>query len=162
MTASHARPAWLHRRVLNVEDVLSWLVEAGVPKCMPTDQIHFTQATIRQPVDWTGVEPDADELVIPAGPKPTQIFASTIKALTFRHERIADRHALLLSRYPMIDHPVMRPHVSLYKGGRMPRTVYEGPLRLGPEMLTEFDPANVQGIKHVKVIEALSGIRSTL
>lgn len=149
-------PVWLHRRVLNVEDVLAWLVDAGVPKCMPPDQIHFTQATIRASVDWSGIEPDTEDLLLPPGPKPTQIFASTIKALTFRHDRIAERHASLLERYPMIDHAVIRPHVSLYKGGRMPKGVYEGALHLGPEVLTAFDSDNAMGIKHVRTTDALA------
>lgn len=151
-------PVWLHRRVLNVADVFAWLVEAGVPKAMPPGQIHFTQATIRTPVDWSGIEPDQEGIILPEGPKPTQIFASTIKALTFRDDRIARRHAALLTRYPMIDHPVMRPHVSLYKGGRMPKGVYDGPLHLGPEILTGFDASNAMGIKHVRTHEALAAL----
>lgn len=126
-------------------------MDAGIRKMIPFDQQHFTQATIRQPVAWEDLELDPNELVIPAGPKATQIFAYTIKALVFDHPMIRRRHEHLLHLFPQMDHPTMRPHLSLYKGGRMPRVVFEGELVFGPEIADKFDANNALGIKHVKV-----------
>lgn len=150
------KPLWLHRPVLSWPAIYRWADTGGIRKLMPPDQLHMTLATVRQPVDWTGLELRTDELVIPAGPKPIQIFAWTIKALTFDHSAVRDRHAELLALFPQMDHPNLRPHISLYKGGRMPEGIYEGEIVLGPEQADEFDPTNTQGIKHVKVGDMLA------
>ena len=152
MTAS---PLWLSRPLLNVDEVYSWLRDAGVKKAIPPEQLHLTLATVREDVEWQDLDLESDEIVIEAGEKPVQIFAWTIKALTFSHPDLITRHAELLSIYPAIDHPSFRPHLSLYKGGRMPKTVYTGALVFGPERAREFNPDNSQGIKHIKIADHL-------
>lgn len=149
-------PFWLSRPLLNVIDVYRWGEGAGINKMMPPDELHMTIATVREAVSWDSIELHQDELVIPAGPKPVQIFAYTIKALTFSDSRVAARHAEILARYPEMDHPVLRPHVSLYKGGRMPKTNYEGELVLGAERIEEFDVTSNLGIKHIKISDYLA------
>ena len=150
------RPLWIHRRVISRQAIREWCMEAGIRKVIPFDQQHFTQATVRTPVEWGDLMLDPNELVIPAGPKPTRIFAYTIKALTFDHPLIQARHAWLRERFPAMDHAkIMRPHVSLYKGGRMPRTEFEGEIVLGPEIAEEFVAGNALGIKHVRTDDAL-------
>jgi len=151
-----ARPLWIHRAVISRGTIRDWCIEAGIRKVIPFDQQHFTQATVRMPVEWGDLMLDPNELVIPAGPKPTQIFAYTIKALTFDHPAIRARHAWLRERFPDMDHAdVMRPHVSLYKGGRMPRTEFQGEIVLGPEIAEEFVAGNALGIKHVRTDDDL-------
>lgn len=152
---THA-PLWIHRRLLNWRDVYRWAPDAGIRKMMPPEQLHMTLATVRAEVEWGDLRLRDDELVIPAGPKAVQIFAYTIKALTFGHPAISERHQELLSLFPQMDHPILRPHVSLYKGGRMPRAPYEGELVFGPEIAGIFDASNSQGIKHVKVEDLLA------
>jgi len=153
------RPLWMSRRLENWKDVCLWAETAGVKKIIPPEQLHLTLATVREPVDHSLVTPKEDTIVIERGPKPVQIFAWTIKALTFDDPRLSARHEELLSIYPAIDHPVFRPHLSLYKGGRMPKIGYEGLLVFGPERVIEFDPDNSRGIKHAKVTDILG--RST-
>lgn len=148
-------PLWLSRPLINWIDVYRWGAEAGIKKMMPPDQLHLTLATVRAPVSWDGVELIENEIIIPAGHKSVQIFAWTIKALTFGHPEIKARHESLVARYPQMDHPLLRPHVSLYKGGRMPQNGYEGELVFGPERLEVFDAENYQGIKHVKLADYL-------
>ena len=149
-------PLWISRPLLNWRDVYRWGLEAGIRKMMPPEQLHLTLATVRTPVSWDGLDLETMDLVVPAGHKPVQIFAWTIKALTFGHPAVTARHELLLGRFPDMDHPALRPHVSLYKGGRMPSIGYEGALVFGPERAAVFDAANAQGIKHVKVADLLA------
>lgn len=118
----------------------------------------MTLATVRTPVDWSGLEKRDDELVIPAGLKTVQIFAYTIKGLTFGHPAVKARHEELLAMFPEMDHPILRPHVSLYKGGRMPHAPYEGELVFGPERAEEFDLDRAHGLKHVKVADVLASL----
>jgi hypothetical protein len=158
-TGSGLRSLCLTRPLLNIGPVFEWLDSVGVRKAIPPDQLHMTLATVRTPVDWTGLVPKDDVLTIPAGLKTVQIFAYTIKALTFGHPDVKARHEELVSMYPEMDHHLLRPHVSLYKGGRMPRTCYEGELVFGPERAEEFDLDRVHGLKHVKVAEVLSTLR---
>lgn len=106
-------------------------------------------------MDWSGLELRTDEIVIPAGPKPVQIFAWTIKAIVFDHPAIRARHEELLALFPGMDHPKLRPHISLFKGGRMPDLVYDGEIVLGPEQADVFDASNTTGIKHVKVADLI-------
>lgn len=155
------RSICLVRPLVNQRNVLEWLMGMGVRKTIPQDQMHLTMATVRDPVDWTGLTLRDDELVIPAGEKPVQIFAYTIKALTFGHPDIASRHQELLKLFPNMDHPVLRPHVSLYKGGRMPKGIYNGPLVFGPERATPFAEDRALGVQHVPIADALAGIQTT-
>ena len=151
-------PLWISRPLLNWQDVYRWGLEAGIHKMMPPAQLHLTLATVREPVEWRDLDPETEDLAVPPGHKPVQIFAWTIKALTFADPAITARHEVLLRRFPAMDHPTLRPHVSLYKGGRMPSLGYEGTLVFGPERLAEFDAANAQGIKHVRIADFVSPV----
>lgn len=147
-----ARPLWISRPLINWRSLIPWAEEAGIRKIMPPEHLHMTIATVREPVRWDELALHDDEIVIPDGPKRTEIFAFTIKAIAFSHPAILERHAELARIFPTMDHVSrIRPHVSLYKGGRMPIVPYSGELVFGPERAMEFDEANVKGIKHVRV-----------
>ncbi len=160
-TTMTKQPLWIHRRLLNWQNVYQFGIEAGVKKMMPPEQLHMTLATVREPVEWGDLKLRQDKLIIPTGHKAVQIFAYTIKALTFGHPDIKSRHEELLEMFPMMDHPLLRPHVSLYKGGRMPKIGYEGELVFGPEQADVFDAANTAGIKHVKIADMLADLEKT-
>lgn len=147
---------WIGRPLLNIRPVMEWAHEVGIRKVIPPEHLHLTLATVRTPVEWSDLDLQAEDLVIPAGLKTAQIFAYTIKALTFGHPAIKARHEQLLAMFPEMDHPILRPHVSLYKGGRMPRAPYEGELVFGPEVAKEFNSDAAMGIKHVKVADLLA------
>jgi hypothetical protein len=68
---------------------------------MPPEQLHVTLATVRQPVEWAhdDLELQADELTVPAGHKPVQIFGYTLKALAFSDPKHERRHEILLARF---------------------------------------------------------------
>lgn len=151
------RPLWISRPLENWQDVCAWAQDAGVRKIIPPEHLHLTMATVREPVDHSLVTAEEDEIIIAPGAKPVQIFAWTIKALTFTDPRLTARHAELLRAYPAMDHPDFRPHLSLFKGGRMPRSEYDGPLVFGPERILEFGSDNSRGIKHAKVSDLLGG-----
>jgi hypothetical protein len=151
-----ARSLCLTRPLLNIRPVFEYLEAIGVRKAIPPEHLHMTVATVRTPVDWSGLRTREDVLVVPAGLKTIQIFAYTIKGLTFGHPEVKARHEELLAMYPGMDHPILRPHVSLYKGGRMPHTPYKGELVFGPERAEEFDIGRAHGLKHVKVSDFLS------
>ena len=151
-----ARSLCLTRSLLSIRPVFEYLEAVGVKKAIPPEHLHMTLATVRTPVDWSGLRTRDDILVVPAGLKTIQIFAYTIKGLTFGHPEVKARHEELLAMYPGMDHPILRPHVSLYKGGRMPHAPYEGELVFGAERAEEFDLGRAHGLKHVKVSDFLA------
>jgi hypothetical protein len=120
---------------------------------MPPEQLHLTLATVREPVEWADEDLalDTGELTVPAGLKPVQIFGYMVKALAFSDLRVERRHEILLARFPQMDHPMLRPHVTLFRGGKMPKAAYHGELVFGPEVAEVFNEANARGIKHVRI-----------
>lgn len=149
-------PVWIRRPVENWRDMYEYARRAGIPKLMPPTNLHMTLATVRNAVVWGDLRLRTDRLVIPAGSLPIQIFAYTIKAIAFEHPEIAERNLELREMFPTMDHPVMRPHVSLYKGGRMPGIPYDREIVLGPEIASVFDASNARGIKHLTIDEGLA------
>jgi hypothetical protein len=153
------KPLWLYRPLLNIRPVLEFAQRVGVTKVMPPEHLHATLATVRPPCDWDDLALETDEIIIPAGMKKIQIFGFHAKGLTFGHERFSSRHAELARLYPAMDHAsLLRPHVTLYRGGKMPRgdVGYEGELVFGPEIAVEFDEVEARGIKHVKLADYLN------
>lgn len=143
---------WLSRPLLNWEEVYKWASTAKIKKLMPPTELHMTLATVRNPVAWDNLDLQDDVIEVPAGFKKVEIFAFTIKALIFKNDAIMKRHKELSVMYPEMDHREhFRPHVSLYKGGQMPKADYEGTLVFGPERIQEFDAEGFTGIKHIKV-----------
>ena len=152
------KPLWLYRPVINTPDLYRWCALVGIKKMYPEDQLHMTLATVRQPVEWGDLDLQTDELIVPAGFKAIQIIGWTVKALTFGHPAVKARHEELLARFPKMDHPLLRPHVSLYRGGKMIHEGYEGELVFGPERAEIFDEVKGRGIKHIRVSEACSSV----
>lgn len=150
---SRKSPVWIHRPLVNVDDVFAYAEAAGIKKMMPADQLHLTLATVRTSVEWEELPLLDDMLVVPAGHKTVQILGWSVKALTFGHPEVKRRHEDLLALYPTMDHPLLRPHVSLFRGGKMPRMGYEGELVFGPERAERFDAGKARDIKHVLVTD---------
>jgi len=142
---------WLYRPLINWQDVYAWAILNGIKKLMPPEQLHLTLATCRQPVNWSGLELRQDVLEIPEGYKVVQIFGYIAKGLAFGHPAIKERHTELVDLFPTMDHPtLLRPHLTLMRGGKMPKTAYEGKLVFGPERAQEFDETSVKNLKHQK------------
>lgn len=148
---------WLYRPLVNWHDIYVWANSVGIKKMFPPDQLHATLASVREPVSWGGIEDhlESNTLTIPAGFKAVQILGWDIKALTFGHPDISARHKALVELFPGMEHHLLRPHVSLFRGGRMITEGYEGELILGPERVQIFDPHGGR-IKHVLVSETLA------
>jgi hypothetical protein len=150
---------WLHRPLLNWREVYDWAKETGIKKLMPPEELHLTLATCREPVDWSNLTLMTDTIEVEAGHKVVQIFGFVAKAIAFGHPAVKERHAELAKLFPTMDHPdIMRPHVTLMRGGKMPKEPYLGKLVFGPEVAQEFNETEIREIKHVKVKEYLEGL----
>lgn len=144
------RTLWLYRPLLNTDDVVEWAISAGIRKLYPLDELHMTLATVRVPVLWDQLVLSEDDLTIPFGEKPVQIIGFTCKAICFASEAVHERHRELAEQFPVMDHATgIRPHVTLYRGGKMPKVPYVGPLHFGPERATEFSEEMARSKKHI-------------
>lgn len=154
---------WLYRPLLNWQDVFEWGYETGIKKMMPPEELHLTIATCRTPVDWTNLVLKTDTLEVEAGYKPVQIFGFIAKAIAFGHPAVKERHKEVSALYPTMDHAsLLRPHVTIMRGGKMPRTGYEGRLVFGPEQAQEFNETAIKEIKHVLVKNVVETLRGTI
>jgi len=156
MSDRNMAPVWISRKLINTDDIYRWASGIGIKKMLPPEHLHLTLATVREPVDWSLVTLREDDLHLGPAKRPVQIFAWTIKALCVPDPLLDARHADLFAVYPQMDHPAFRPHISLFKGGRMPTATYDGPIALGPERIMEFNADNARGIKHMKVLDLLN------
>lgn len=144
-------PVWLSRPLLDPLPMFRWAEAAGVRKMLAPDHLHCTLATVRDPVDWKDLPLETEVIEIPAGQASLEIFGWTTKAFAFRHPDLDRRHGELARLFPSIDHPTLRAHMSLFKGGRMANLPFPGALRLGAERAVVFNDADAKGIKHVNV-----------
>lgn len=150
MYGDDMKTLWLHRPLINWQDIFDWANETGVKKLMPPEQLHLTLATCREPVDWSDLVLKEDILEVEAGHKTVQIFGFMAKAIAFGHPAVKERHEELAALYPTMDHSAMlRPHVTLMRGGKMPKEPYLGKLVFGPEVAQEFNETAIREIKHV-------------
>lgn len=157
-----ARPLWIYRNLLNWLDLYYWADHIGAVKMLPPEQLHMTLCTVRQPVEWGDLRLRDDEVTVEAGSKPLQIFGYVAKGVAFGHPEIKARHEELAQMFPQMDHPtLLRPHVTLFRGGRMTKERYEGELRFGPEQAEEFRMENIRSIKHLKVKDVLAEHRDS-
>ena len=142
---------WLYRPLLNWQDIYAWAHSVGVKKIMPRETLHTTILTVHTPCELDDLDLLDNEIHVPAGLKTIQLFGWTVKALTFGHPEIKERHDELSILFPKNEHPILRPHVSLFRGGKMISECYEGALIFGPEIAKEFNGMKGRRIKHVEV-----------
>lgn len=148
---------WLHRQLINWEDIYRWASDSGIKKLLPPEQLHMTHMTCRHPVDWSPLVLRTNQLEVPAGHKTVQIFGYIAKAIAFGHPEIKERHEELAGLFPTMDHAnLLRPHVTLMRGGKMSKEPYLGRLVFGPEVAQEFNEQAVREIKHSLVKDVLS------
>ena len=147
---------WLYRPLLNWLDIYQWGADQGLKKLIPPDELHMTLATCRTPVDWRLLELDPEGLTISAGYKLVQIFGFMAKGIAFGNDRVSGRHRALSLIYPSMDHPdILRPHVTIMRGGKMPKGSYDGELVFGPEIAQEFNDEAARNVKHAKIADVL-------
>lgn len=159
------RPLYVHRELLNPDDVRAWAKEQGFTSTLEPADMHVTVAFSKEPVDWSSFEPDDGDLIVPA---TTDAAARSIRALgpngeaivlSFASPDLEERWQELCDGGCSWDYPDYKPHVTLtYSGAPLDlRSIrpYMGELRFGPEI---FEPINENAASRIKesVTKALS------
>lgn len=146
------RPLYVHRKLLNADEFLTWAREQGFETTLDADDLHVTIAYSRRPVDWIKadtdwigpddgtytVAPGGPRIVEPLGDKGAVVLLFASSHLSYRHERIIREGG------GSHDYSEYQPHVTItYKAppGLDLSAVepFRGKLRFGPEIFEPLD-----------------------
>lgn len=135
------RPLWVHRKLLNWQEVYRWAIESGAVEIIHYQHLHATVATARSRVDWYLLGGTHDDVLeVPAGEKPMILLGDHAHALSFEHDGLEQRFREIASQMS-VDYPnEFRGHLTLGRGPtfRQPAFPYMGPLIFGPEIAEPF------------------------
>lgn len=153
VTDAKPRTLYVHRKLLNAEEVIAWARGEGFEVLVPAGEMHVTVALSRQPVDWMKVPtdwwsghdereagilkvpPGGARLVEPVGDKGAIALLFSSNALQYRHNDIQSVGA----SWPFEEY---QPHVTLTYQGPAGLDLdkvkpFLGRLRFGPEVFEE-------------------------
>lgn len=152
----HGKPKALYvrRDVLNAKEIIAWAKGQGLETTLPADDMHVTVCFSRKPVDWLAAGRRGEELSAWDGERRIMALGPEGEAivLQFRSEVLHRRWAEFLAAGATWDWPEYHPHITLTynKPEDLPLSsiqVYDGPIRLGPEIFEELEPGWADGIK---------------
>lgn len=124
---------YVHRPVLNADELHAWATAAGIPNLVPPSEMHVTQVYSRKPVS---LSPMDDTVVVKRQIKPLGDKGALV--LSFESDALQARHTQALAAGASHDWPGYQPHVTLsYGAGDIDATKLTPPtfpLVLGPEV----------------------------
>ncbi len=136
------KPFWLHRPVVNWEEIYRYAISAGATNIIDYKQLHVTLATVRTRADWSLFTPETDEIVIDLVDAPVEAFGTKgdVYALTFRDDRLTARFREIASLTAVDFADNFRAHITLGTGSTFvfPDRLFTGRLVLGPEKMEPF------------------------
>jgi phage gp29-like protein len=140
-------PLYVHRRLVNSDDLVAWAIQQGFSALIPADQMYVTVLYSRRAVDWFKLADDwtsGEPLVVPAGgPRRIARMGNGI-ALLFGSSRLSWRHREMVQSGASHDFPDYQPHITLtYQGDDLDLDAiqpFTGVLEFGPE---QFEPLNL-------------------
>lgn len=137
------RTLYVHRPVLNAEEIIAWAKEQGFKTTLPADDLHVTIAYSRTPVDWFKVgEAWSEEVkVTKGGPRAMEAFGDA-KVLLFSSHHLHWRHKEMTDAGASWDHPEYQPHITISYADDAPALEdvepFKGQIVLGPEVFSEI------------------------
>lgn len=135
------RTLYVHRKVVNVEDLKAWAKSQGLPELQ--DDLHVTIAHIDKQFDWMKVdgedwdqEKNGQIEIAPGGVRIVEPLGDRSAVLLFTSSRLSWRHEQIVRAGAEHDFPDYQPHISLTDEpvdltGVEP---YRGRIVLGPEI----------------------------
>ena len=142
------RPLYVHRKVLNADEIIAWAKEQGFSTTMPPEDLHVTIAYSRDPVDWMQLgEPMQDKdgtiTIAPGGPRVVEKFDGGAVVLQFNSWTLGYRHGEFRQAGASWDHADYQPHITItYSIGAVQLAEvepYRGQILLGPEIFEPLD-----------------------
>lgn len=146
------RTLYVHRKVLNGDEILAWAKEQGFKLTLPADDLHVTIAHSRTPVDWMKIGTAFEEVMeLPAGgPRLMERFGEA-RVLLLSAWQLNWRHHEMREAGASWDHEEYQPHITLSYDPDSPWIndiePYRGRIILGPEIFEEVNEKWVEGVK---------------
>lgn len=143
--SSTYKDLYVHRPLLNGEEIEEWAREQGFVSMLPLDDLHVTIAFSKTKVDWSLTKMLDNEIEVDGGKRKVEALGDKgAVVLTFASPVLHDRWQELCDDVGCSwDFPSYKSHVSItYEGkgldlGKM--KPFNGVLRFGPEV---FEPLN--------------------
>lgn len=145
------RTLYVHRPVLNADEIIAWAKEQGFKTTLPADDLHVSVAFSRAPVDWFKVgEAWSDKIeVTKGGPRAVEKFGEA-NVLLFSSHHLHWRHKEITDAGATWDHPEYQPHITISYAGDAPDPEevdpFKGRIVLGPEVFSEVKEDWQEGI----------------
>lgn len=132
---------YVHRPLLNGEEVVKWAKANGCTTCLKPDKMHVTLCYSKTPLHWPA--PMNDVVTVRDFVSEVQQFDGGATVLHFHWLPFKGRNNQLLKAGATSDFPDYKSHITLtYEGaGLDPKSFsqYEGTLVFGPEIFREVD-----------------------
>lgn len=143
------RPLYVHRKVINADEIIAWAKAQGFETTVPADDLHVTIAFSRSPVDWMKAGSDwaSDDKgrmsVKPGGARLIEKFDGGAVVLLFNSSELSWRHESIKQAGASWDWAEYQPHITItYDAGGLDLggvEPYRGPIELGPEVFEPLD-----------------------
>lgn len=137
---------YVHRKVLNGDDIHQWAKAQGFEHALPKDELHVTLAFSKTPFDTSKLQPQKNVIEVPPDDADRSVEALGDKgavALRFQHPHLEQRHQEIRNAGASHDFPTYKPHMTVtWNSGNLdPKTVtpYTGAIHLGPEVFAPID-----------------------
>ncbi|MCG7574860.1 DUF1073 domain-containing protein [Phaeobacter sp. CNT1-3] len=153
MGAADALPKtlYVHRPVLNADEIIAWAKEQGFKTTLAADDLHVTIAYSKTPLDWFKAgQAWSDEIeVTKGGPRAMEAFGDA-KVLLFSSHHLHWRHHEIIEAGASWDHPEYQPHITISYAEDAPDLSevepFKGRILLGPEVFEEIKTDWQEGI----------------
>jgi len=129
---------YVHRPLLNADDLIKWAREQGFETTLPPDDMHVTIAFSREPVDWDRITRAPDKVIVSTGSRSIEQFGEAV-VLQFGSLQLMNRWQDFKDIGASWDHPSYKSHVTITynapEGLDLDEVVpYDGKLVFGPEV----------------------------
>ena len=149
---------YVHRQLLNAEEVVDWAREQGFKLCMPPDELHVTLIYSKQKVNWDDTTPMVDRLRIHGGNRSMERFGDAL-VLRFESSDLEERWREFLEIGCAHGFPTYHPHVTIsYKDKlRKPKEIrpFTGELVFGPEIFRPTLSSSHPVFPEMKISESM-------
>lgn len=144
------RSLYVHRQVLNAEEILAHYRAQGLEDLEPADELHITIIYSTTELDWMLISPDwsSDPYQIPAGgPRQMDLYGplDDYLVLLLNDDHLEWRHEHMIRKGAVSKWPDFQPHITI--AHPVPSDMdtdaiepWKGPVVLGPEIFEEIDP----------------------
>jgi hypothetical protein len=135
---------YVHRPLLNADEIISWAKGQGFPKTLSPDDMHVTVTFSKKAFDWSGLKEQNNKVHVRGGPRDVDHLGEKgAIVLHFESPELHDRWQEIVDEGASWDYDDYHPHISItYDGGDLdPSNIspWQGELIFGPEIFRPLE-----------------------